>query len=92
MCQLQVSILVDRGAGGEPEVFAQSSSARNLTGVAASSVDFSTSTSINTILSLLPGHGVAVRLDFIGNGNAGYVSSSKNIVRTFLSIHQIGWN
>ena len=92
MLSLQVSILVDRGAGGEPEVFGQSSSARNLTGVAASSVDFSTSTTINTILSLSPGQGVAVRLDWVGKGNAGYISSSKNIIRTFLTIHQIGWN
>ena len=92
MFVLQVSILVDRGSGGEPEVYGQSSSARNLTGVPASSVDFSTTTTINTILALNPGQGVAVRLDFIGNGNAGYITSSKNIIRTFLTIHQIGWN
>ena len=89
---LQVSILVDRGAGGEPEVFGQSSSARNLSGVAASSVDFSSTSTINTITTLQPGQGLAVRLDFIGNGNAGYISSSKNLIRTFLTIHQIGWN
>ena len=92
MTALKVSLLVDRGAGGEPVVTGQSSSARDVSGVAASPVDFSATATITTILTLEPGEGIAVRLDFLGNNNAGYLASSKNIIRTFLTIHQIGWN
>ena len=84
--------MVDRGTGGEPVVFGQSSSARDITGLQTSAVDFSATSTITTILTLSPGEGIAVRLDFIGNGNAGYLASSKKIIRTFLTVHQIGWN
>lgn len=35
--------------------------------------------------------GLAVRADWVGRGNQGYISSSRNIVRTFMVIRQVGW-
>ena len=35
--------------------------------------------------------GVAVRADWVGRGNQGYIASSRNIVRTFMVIRQVGW-
>ena len=38
------------------------------------------------------GDGFALRVDFIGKDNAGYITSSKNIIRTFMTIKQVGWS
>ena len=47
-----MTILRDQGSGGEPVVFGQSSSARDQSGVATSSVDFSATASISYDLEL----------------------------------------
>ena len=47
-----MALLRDQGSGGEPVVFGQSSSARDQSGVATSSVDFAATASINYDLEL----------------------------------------
>ena len=58
----------------------------------ASAVDFSATASVSRTLEMEAGDGAAVRVDFIGGGNTGYIASSKNLVRTFMSIRQVGWS
>ena len=73
-------------------MYGQSSASRFSNGTAASPVDFTSSTSLVYTVTMEPGDGFAVRVDFIGNENSGYLASSKNIVRTFITIQQVGWN
>lgn len=47
-----MALLRDQGSGGEPVVYGQSSSARDQSGVATSSVDFAATASINYDLEL----------------------------------------
>ena len=107
-----MTLLRDQGSGGEPVVFGQSSSARDQSGVATSSVDFLTTATIsydlelevrliifidgftfviNNLLFHQQEDGLAVRADWVGKGNQGYIASSRNIVRTFMVIRQVGW-
>ena len=47
-----MALLRDQGSGGEPVVYGQSSSARDQSGVATSSVDFAAKASINYDMKL----------------------------------------
>ena len=73
-------------------MFGQSSASRYSNGTAASPVDFTSTTNLVYTVTMDPGDGFAVRVDFIGNDNSGYLASSRNIVRTFITIQQVGWS
>lgn len=72
-------------------VYGQSSFSKDKNGDVASLVNFTSTSTISDTLAMEAGDGFALRVDFIGKGNSGYITSSKNIVRTFMSIKQVGW-
>ena len=86
----QLVLLKDQGSGGEAVVVGQSSSSRS-GGAAGQPVDFTATSTLAYTVEMVAGDGFAFRVDFIGNENEGFITSSKNIVRTFLTIRQVGW-
>ena len=88
---MKVAVLKDEGFGGEPVVYGQSTARNPDTGIADSSIHFATTSTINVIVRMAAEDGLAIRVDFIGANNRGYIDSSPGNIRTFLSIEKIGW-
>ena len=79
-----MAILKDEGFGGEPIVYGQATARNPDTGIADSGIHF-------VIVKMLAEDGLAIRVDFIGANNRGYIDSSPGNIRTFLTIEKIGW-
>ena len=86
-----MAVLKDEGFGGEPVVYGQTTGRNPDTGIADSNIHFAATTTLNVIVKLAAEDGIAVRVDFIGANNRGYIDSSPGNIRTFLTIEKMGW-
>ena len=86
-----MAFLKDEGFGGEPVFYGQSTAKDPDTGIADPDIHFATTATINAIIRMKAEDGIAIRVDFIGANNRGYIDSSPRNVRTFVTIEKIGW-